>query len=88
LNLDYWVINDLHTEFKECSIKLVLNGKVINSLKIDKIEKDSVKFISWENLQILLPIKIKCGRYKLNIELYSGSLLSVNDFEIEIDRKK
>jgi len=88
LNLDLWIINDLHKEFKNCSIKFLLKGKEINRIKIDKIEKDSVRYIIWENLEIYLPIELKPANYELNIELISSNLLSVNNFEIEIEEKK
>jgi len=88
LNLDIWIINDLHKEFNNCSIKFSLKGKEINRIKIDKIEKDSVRYLNWETLQIILPAKLKPGKYKIDIELNTLDLLSVNDFEIEIEKKK
>jgi beta-mannosidase len=88
LNLDLWIINDLHKEFQNCTIKFSLKGKEINKIKIDKIEKDSVRYISWENLQVYLPLKLKPAKYELNIELTSSNLLSDNNFEIEIEEMK
>jgi len=35
-----------------------------------------------------LPVKLKPAKYELNIELISSNLLSVNNFEIEIEEKK
>jgi beta-mannosidase len=88
LNLDIWIINDLHKEFKNCTIKFSLKGKELNRIKIDKIEKDSVRYISWEKLQIYLPVNFKPAKYELNIILNSVNLLSVNNYEIEIEEKK
>jgi beta-mannosidase len=88
LNLDIWIINDLHKEFKNCTIKFSLKGNELNRIKIDKIEKDSVRYISWEKLQIYLPVNFKPAKYELNIILNSINLLSVNNYEIEIEEKK
>jgi beta-mannosidase len=88
LNLDLWIINDLHKEFKNCTIKFSLKGKELKNIKIDKIEKDSVRYISWENLQVYLPVNLKPAKYELNIKLISLNLLSVNSYEVEIVKKK
>ena len=88
LNLDLWIINDLHKEFKNCTLKFLVKGKEINRIKIDKIKKDSVRYISWENLEIYLPVNLIPAKYELNIKLNSLNLLSVNNYEIEIEEKK
>jgi len=88
LNLDLWIINDLHKEFKNCTINFSLKGKELNEIKIDKIDKDSVRYISWENLQVYLPVNLKPAKYELNIKLNSLNLLSVNSYEIDIVEMK
>jgi hypothetical protein len=65
-----------------------LKGKELKNIKIDKIEKDSVRYISWENLQVYLPVNLKPAKYELNIKLISLNLLSVNSYEVEIVKKK
>ncbi|MFA3783951.1 glycoside hydrolase family 2 protein [Melioribacteraceae bacterium 4301-Me] len=89
LLLDIWIINDFHQSFFNCKLRLLLNGKMIGEMEIDKIDENSVKHFSWEKNEFTLPKKIKKGVYKIDVLLLNSSkkLISKNDFSISIEEK-
>jgi beta-mannosidase len=96
LNIDFWVINDFQKEFDNCVILFKINlpdrqagKKVVYEVPVDNILEDSITYFNWEKNEIILPENLKEGKYKVDIELNNGkNVLSTNDFEIEIVRKK
>jgi beta-mannosidase len=88
LNIDYWIVNDLHKTFDKCTVIFRIEQKIISEIPVKNIEEDSLTHFNWEKNEILLPEKMKTGKYKVEVELRQGkNILSINDFEIEIVRK-
>ena len=88
LKIDYWIINDLHRSFKSCEFVISLEGENIFNVPVKFIEEDSITFSYWEGNNILLPEKIKPGKYKLDFELkQDGKVISSNNYETEVVKK-
>jgi beta-mannosidase len=89
LNIDYWIINDYHKQFNSCKIIFRIDKKIIGDFPVKKILEDSITHFNWETNEIKLPIKMKTGKYKVEAELIQNKkIISKNDFEIEIVKKK
>jgi beta-mannosidase len=89
LNIEMWIINDLHRSFHNCSVIFKIKNETAETLNIETIKEDSVLHFKRENLHIKLPASLKAGKYDIDIELRNEqSMLSLNNFEIEIVRKE
>ncbi len=85
LQMDLWGINDLHKEYKNCYVKLTLNNKVLKVIDKLNFEKDSLFFLNYEEIEIILP-NLEEGNYQLKFEVFDDEdeLLSENEENIEI----
>lgn len=89
LNIDYWIINDFHKTFNSCKIVFKICNKIMANLPAKKIPVDSITNFNWETNEIKLPTNMKTGKYKIDVELIQNKyVISKNDFEIEIVKKK
>jgi beta-mannosidase len=89
LHIMLYIINDMQKIFTGCSVSFLFKSKSLGKINIDKIEQDSLKEISWRDLNIFLPKGIKEGKHKIDIELNSGrKTVSKNLIEIEVINKK
>jgi len=89
LNIDYWIINDYHKNFKSCKIIFRIGQKTITDFPVKNIPFDSVTHFNWETNEIKLPSKMKTGKYKVEVEIIQNKkIISKNDFDIEIVKKK
>lgn len=87
LNLDLWVINDLHTSFENTEMIFLINNKEFKKLYVGIIEKDSILKYGFESLDIQLPKKISPGIYSVDVKLKANAkLLTSNNFLIEIKK--
>ncbi|PKL87644.1 MAG: beta-galactosidase [Ignavibacteriae bacterium HGW-Ignavibacteriae-2] len=87
LNLDLWVINDLHTSFENTEMIFLINNKEFKKLCVGIIEKDSILKYGFESLDIPLPKKISPGIYSVDVKLKANAkLLTSNNFLIEIKK--
>lgn len=88
LQISFWIINDLHQKFAGCILKLILDRKTIAEMNTGEIDKNSVKYFSWENNEFHLPEDLQKGNHKIEVFLSdrTGKVLSRNDFEIKIDK--
>jgi beta-mannosidase len=88
LNLEMWVINDLHISFKNCFIIFRINKNSFFKLKAGHVGEDSITRFKRESIKIKLPGTLKSGKHIITTELITGTrLLATNSFEIEIVRK-
>jgi beta-mannosidase len=88
LKIDYWIINDYHKTFNSCRLIISLSDEITYNIPVKDIGKDSILFSYWEDSDIILPERIKTGKYNLNFRLkLDGDVLSENDYEIEIVKK-
>lgn len=87
LNIDCWLINDLHESFSNCKLAFDLNGKIVNEMEMGTVTEDSIRFIDWESIHLILPKNLKAGKHSVEIFLKSDKkILTANNFEIEIER--
>jgi beta-mannosidase len=85
LHLALYIINDLHKKFNYCLLDFIINNDSLGKIKLGKIEDDSMRTITSNDINILLPKKIREGKQKINLELKSGEeIISRNSFEIEV----
>ena len=88
LKIDYWIINDYQKTFSSCRLIISLGDEITYNIPVKDISKDSASFSYWEDNDILLPEKIKTGKYNLVFRLkQEGEVLSENNYEIEIVKK-
>ena len=89
LNFDFWIINDYHKKFSSCIIVFRIGKNIIVKLPVKNILEDLITFFRQEINETKLPVKIKTGKYKVDVELIQNkNIISKNDFEIEIVKKK
>jgi len=89
LHLAVYIINDTQKTYADCYLNFLFKNKFLGKIKIEKIEPDSLKPISWKDINAVLPKRIKEGKHIIFIELNSGNkIISKNSFEIEIIGKK
>ena len=89
LNIDYWIVNDYHKLFRSCKIVYRIDKKKIVNLPVKNILEDSITHFSWETNEIKLPVKMETGKYRIDVEIIqNNSIISRNDFEIEVVKKK
>jgi len=86
LNIDLWMINDVHKRFGNCKANFYFDSKKLAERKNIFVGKDSITQIKNDEIDIHLPTKIKKGIYTIKIELLDSNrkLLSLNNFHIEI----
>ncbi len=88
LKADYWIINDFHRPYNLCRLIISIGDKIIYNIPVKSIGEDSVIFHFWEDNDIILPEKIKTGKYSLDFELKQDEkVLSTNNYEIEVVNK-
>lgn len=88
LNLDYWIINDLRKEFKSCKLIFMIRKRKFSETAINKIMGDSIIHFKWDENEIKLPENLRTGKHFIDVLLtQNNSILSKNDFEIEILKK-
>lgn len=88
LNIDLWIINDLHSTFKNCLLDIFVDEKQIDQIKLETVKPDSIRFIDYESIKIELPSKMKTGKHKMELCLTTKSKhISTNNFTIEIQNK-
>lgn len=85
LNLEFWIINDLHQNFNDLSVKLFIDEKELSIIKVSEIEADSITHFPFEQLNIFIPENLKNGLHRLKIDLRNNfnQLISTEIFEIE-----
>lgn len=89
LQIDIWIINDLHIEFKKCKLIFRINGTQFGEIFINNIAPDAVKFIRYEEIKIPFPKETKNGLHQIDVELYDSKeeIISTNDFKIELRKR-
>jgi len=85
LNLEFWIINDLHQEFNNWSVRFYVDEKEIESIPIDKINPDSLIHFSFEEINIKLPEKLSPDFHRLKVELrnHKMEIISAQNFDME-----
>lgn len=88
LNIEYWLINDLHSELKDCILTWKLDNTTISEEKNIRLLPDSVEKKSFENLNIKLPENSSEGNYIFEGIIYDsgGNILSSQNFSITIEK--
>lgn len=89
LNVDIWVINDLHQTFYNTILDFSHDGASFSVQKLNKIESNSILHLNWQENKIPLPKKMSYGNNIINVHLKTanGDVLSTNDFKISMVRK-
>jgi beta-mannosidase len=84
-NLEFWIINDYHRAFQNFLVKFYLNEKEIYEITLERIDPDSIRHFSFEDLDIKIPQKLEPGFQELKIELRSDKmeLISFDKFDLE-----
>ncbi len=92
--LDLYLINDLYKNVNNCFLKFSIEEKVIGHLENISIKENDMVFIKHDEINFQIPVELKIGQHKMNIELIeqkSGKTLSTNSFiffvEPNIDEK-
>lgn len=84
LQIDIWVINDLHKEFNNCKVQFFIKEKQFAEISLGKLDADSVRFISYEAIKISLK-DFTLGLHTLALKLISNKKeISTNSYEIEM----
>lgn len=72
INFDFWIINDLHQEFADLSMIVMLDNKEVAAFEHISTESDSVFFSDYEKNKIELESKYPAGNYLLTFKLLSS----------------
>jgi len=89
LNIELWLINDLHKLFRNSRIEFRIGKKLLGVLKTGYVNKDSLMHFNSEGININLPNRIKIGKHTVFAELKNNQgVLSSNRFELEIVKKE
>ncbi|MGB9663620.1 MAG: glycoside hydrolase family 2 protein [Ignavibacteria bacterium] len=85
LNIEFWIINDYHKEFKNFKVLFSFDEKEIGLIEIDKILSDTIQKYDFEKIEIHLPEKIEPGLHRLKVELRDEKmdLISFDEFDLE-----
>jgi len=87
-NSDVWILNDLHTSLKNCSLSYIWKQKVLLEIKNFSIESNDNKFFLWESLLFHLPKEMKLGKHKISVRLESnGNLLDMKELNFTLVSK-
>ena len=88
LNIDYWIINDYQKNINLCKIIFKIGKDILVNLQVKIIPADSITHFNRESNKINLPVNLKTGKYKIDVELIQkNKIVSANNFEIEIVKK-
>ncbi len=86
---DIFIINDMHTTFKNCTVKFEISKKEFGMINLKTIERDSIEKFNWEKLRIFLPDKLKTGKHSCSCKLLDNKLelISETSFVLMIEKK-
>jgi len=83
--IDLYIINDLQKDFPDCSLVFFLDGKECCSMDKINITRDSICFIKYESINILLSDDICIGQHNLKISLIQhSSIVTTNSFGFNV----
>jgi len=84
LNIDIWLINDLHKKYDNLSLQFSIDEKILGEIKSINILPDSVLYLDWEKFNIKLN-SIRKGIKLIKVNLLSKrKQISSTEFNIEI----
>ncbi|MFH0735601.1 MAG: glycoside hydrolase family 2 TIM barrel-domain containing protein [bacterium] len=89
LNIDMWVINDLHEEYNNSSILFMHNGKTIFEIDNFNLPANGVIFINWETLKTPISDHFTTGEHVLYVSfINNGRIVAKTDFTITVIENK
>ncbi len=89
LNIDMWVINDLHKEYKNSILRFTHNNKVIFEIDDFMLPANDVVFIDWETLKTPISDHFNEGEHTVFITLLNNNKIIANsDFNISVVKNK
>ena len=89
LNVEFWIINDSYKEYKNLSILIMFDEKILTQIKNLNIKDNTKIYLSFESLLIKLPLKIKSGEHNITFKLLDSkkNLISFDYYQINIVQK-
>ena len=88
LQIDMWIINDLHESFPNLNIRILIKGKVIYVKNSISIKPDSQLFINYQNIKALIPPEIEHGKNVVEFQLLQNNKIIISNLEnIEVVKK-
>ncbi|MCF8240664.1 MAG: hypothetical protein K9J16_04695 [Melioribacteraceae bacterium] len=91
LQTDVWIINDLHKDFNDCVLRVMLNNQLIGSIEHINTEANEIRFWEYKSIDILLPLDAGISSQKIIFQLVEKNeekILSESVSEIEFVKKK
>ncbi len=84
--LDLYLINDLHKNFENCTIKFYINKVAVGSIKRLSLPANQIIFIKHESVDLSVPKKLSAGKYDTVLKLTdkNGKILSTNYFSFNV----
>jgi beta-mannosidase len=85
LLFDLFIINDLYTDFTDCNIVYLFDGKEAESTGNFSLNRDSLYFINYEKININLPGDVHSGNHNVTVKLMQASgPVSENSFSLNV----
>lgn len=91
LQIDIWIINDLHNSYDNCELKVIINEKTIGKIKGIAIRENGIQFIDYKSIDITLPSEVELTSHFIHFQLIDNqksTTISESKYEIEFVNKK